>query len=237
MAKNVENKLEEKAKKISSATTVHNRHLIINQASDGQIYNWIIAQRESKIAVFIASIFVKGSAIDGTLKNCDQGKLVYYVYPFLTRWNPSCRIASHTGQWLTGHQLSGRKPFAYHLMNKFSFHSEYRNVLPLLFVHMDETEIFFEKRPKSTVHPHSVRAISFIASVRSKRRLIARATVASDDTKVPLFLIFKCQPYGRVEKALHEYMSNTINAFYQQERFWSFSSIIRRFHLSQVSKF
>lgn len=83
---------------------------------------------------------------------------------------------------------------------------------PPMFVNMDETAEYFEAKPKSTVHPSGANTIPIRCTGSSNQCLRAYVTVASDGTKLSLFLNFKGKPHGRIEVTLHHILPEGVFA-------------------------
>ena len=70
-------------------------------------------------------------------------------------------------------------------------------------VNMDQTNVYFNCAPQTTVHRKGERTIS-VKIGGSSSRLTLCVAVAMDGTKLPLFVVMKGQPGGRIEKQLHD---------------------------------
>lgn len=75
---------------------------------------------------------------------------------------------------------------------------------------MDENAFYFETKPISTVHLARCNKIATHGSGSSNHRLSACTAVASDGTKVPLFVIFKGQPMRQIERNTHKILPNVV---------------------------
>lgn len=69
------------------------------------------------------------------------------------------------------------------------------------FVNMDQTAIYFDSKTRTTVSERGERTVS-IRSDSSSKRITLSVAVAYDGTKLPLFVVFKGQPNGRIEQDL-----------------------------------
>lgn len=74
---------------------------------------------------------------------------------------------------------------------KFTTGRDHETVSFSLYVNMDETEVFFEARPKFTVHVVEENKVSIRCTGSSNRRMIVCVSVACDDTKLLLFFILR----------------------------------------------
>lgn len=106
------------------------------------------------------------------------------------------------GQKFSAKFLTIREDFSEGIKEKFRADSDYRTVLPFLFVNPAVTPVFFEPKPTSTVHCKEDKSVS-IRFLESKRATVC-ALVASHGTRQSLFIIFKGRPNGRIEKNLHD---------------------------------
>lgn len=195
-------KLELKAKSNPKALSLHEGRNVENESLEMDVFDWILAQRQAEISVSTAGIIAKALSLDSNFKGKEDNTLRSWVYRFLARWNLSCRMTTHVGQKLHGHLIEVKQNFVAVLKKKFSNIGCYSTVPSSMFVNMDETAIFFEARSKSTVHRTGARTVSARESGSNSRRLTACVSVACDGTKLPLFLIFKGKPNGRIEQQL-----------------------------------
>lgn len=83
----------------------------------------------------------------------------------------------------------------------FENQGTHKNVIPPMFVNMAETAVFFEVKLRETVNINGSHAVSGRES-DSNRSLTACVYVASDETKLFMFLLFKGKPGGRIEAHL-----------------------------------
>lgn len=109
----------------------------------------------------------------------------------------------HTGQKLNGHLLEIRQNFCSNFVSAFKQNCEHENLQRNMFVNLDEPAIYFEAKPTSTVHPTECNTIAIRGSRSSNHGLTACVAVASDGSKLLLFVIFEGQPMRHIEKNLH----------------------------------
>lgn len=192
------------------ACSIHHGRLVENVALEKDVFDWIVHQREAEIAVSTTSIISKALSLDSNFKDHDQKKLQHWVYPFMARWKLTCRMATRVGQKLNGHLLSVREGFSEVLRLKFKSGGAYETVPSSRFVNMDETAVFFEAKPKSTVHMIGDNTVSVRCTGSNSRRMTVCVSVACDGTKLPLFVIFKGQPNGKIEKDLDNILPENV---------------------------
>ena len=84
---------------------------------------------------------------------------------------------------------------------------------------MDETAVYFESRPRRTVHATGARTVPIRAPGRSNQRLTACLSVAADGTKLPLFVILRGEPDGRIEKSINTILPGNVHGCVQS-RAW-----------------
>ena len=87
---------------------------------------------------------------------------------------------------------------------------------PMLFVNMNETNMHFNCKPTRTVHPTGERTISVTIGGATTARLIACVAVALDGTKLPLFLVFKGKPDGKIERNLQSILPDNVEGCVQK---------------------
>lgn len=202
--------LREKLQKNPKALTLHSGPTVQNPNVEQVVYDWIMAQRESEVAVSTTNIIAKACSLDPMFKDGCQKKLRHWVYPFLNRWKLSIRISTRVGQKLSGHLISVRQDFVGQLMQKFTTTGSYSCVQPKMFVNMDESAVYFEAKSSTTVHPTGSNSVPIRCSGSNSRRLTVCVSVASDGTKLPLFLIFKGAPNGKIEKNLSNILPSNV---------------------------
>lgn len=81
-----------------------------------------------------------------------------------------------------------------------------------MFVNMVKFAIFFEAKPNSTVHHASANAILVRGSASITKFLTAFTSVCSNETKLPLFFIFKDEINGHIEKYIYTNLPSEIYA-------------------------
>ena len=81
---------------------------------------------------------------------------------------------------------------------------------PKLLINMDETAIYLNCSPKSTVHSKSDRTVSIRLGGAVSTRFTLSITVAMDGTKLPLFVILKGKPGGSVDKRLPQILPDSV---------------------------
>ena len=67
---------------------------------------------------------------------------------------------------------------------------------------MDETNVYFNCKPKRTVNLRGQKTISIRIGSSTSMRVTLCVTIAMDETKLPLFLIFKGAPRAKIERSL-----------------------------------
>ena len=70
-------------------------------------------------------------------------------------------------------------------------------------VNMDETNVYFNSKPKLTVHAKEEKTISIRIGSTTSQYVTLCVSIAMVGTKIPLFLIFKATYAGHIEKNLH----------------------------------
>ena len=192
--KRMEHTLREKSEKNCTALTIHKGRSPEDENLERILYEWIMQQREAEVAVSTTNVMAKARSIDPNFKDGDDTKLRYWVYPFLQRWELTLRVATRKGQKLSGHLLSVRANFVERVMEMFDANGPLSNVQPSMFVNMDETAVFFESKPNSTIHQTGANTVAIRCSGSSNKHMTVCVAVASNGYKLPLFVIFKGAP-------------------------------------------
>lgn len=86
-----------------------------------------------------------------------------------------------------------------------------------MFVNTDVTALFFESKPKSTVHRRWDKTEFVCCSVSNSKWATLRVSVASDGLKLPLLTLLKGYSKGRIEKMLHNILPEIIHRCRQSE--------------------
>ena len=208
--KRSEQALRDKYEKNTTALTVHKGRPIEREDVESAVYEWIIKQRDAEVAVTTGNVIAKARSIDANFKNGDDSRLWRWVYPFLERWQLSLRVATRKGQKLSGHLMTVRTTFVEKVMEQFGTGGSLCTVPPQLFVNMDETAVFFESKPNATIHHTGANTVSIRCSGSSNKRMTVCVAVASNGCKLPLFVIFKGEPNGRIERSLPQILPRGI---------------------------
>ncbi len=162
------------------------------------VYQWIIEQRESEIAVSTVDVIEKARSIHPQFNNNSQGALFLLVYRYLKRYNLFIHTRTHVSRTSATAMESAGRDFAQRLMNSFIYHIND----PSYRVKMDEKAVYMNCSPNRTIHKTEKKTVLIMIGGASSARFTLSVSVAMDGTKLPLFVIFKGKLGGTVEKKL-----------------------------------
>ena len=177
---------------------VHKGRKILAPDLEEEVYTWIIAQRNAELAVSTLNIIDKAMTIDANFRNGNRVRLMGWVYDFMKRRRLSVRVRTRKSQITNAAMQSVKQDYNRRVMT--SFNTRIRD--PHYLINMDETAVYLNCSPSRTVHQKGEKTVSIMIGGTSSRRFTLAVTVAMDGTKLPLFVIFKGVPGGRVEKQL-----------------------------------
>ena len=169
-----------------------------NQELENEVYSWILSQREEELAVSAHGITDKALSIESQFHEGNRKKLTYWVYEYMKRRNLSIRTRTRKSQVTDAAMQQVKADYCRRVMT--SFHNRINN--PRYLINMDETAIYLNCSPVRTVHPRGEKTVSIMIGGTSSMRFTLAVTVAMDGSKLPLFVIFKGVPGGRVDKSL-----------------------------------
>ena len=122
----------------------------------------------------------------------------------MKRYNfTSLRITS-TSQILKGTMDQKMQDFLIKVMHVYN-----RIIEEKYLVNMDRTNAYFNSLPQTTVHRKGDLTI-FVKFGGSPSRLTLFVAAAKDGTKLPLFVVMKGEPVGRIEKSLSELLPHNM---------------------------
>jgi DDE superfamily endonuclease len=124
--------------------------------------------------------------------------------------NLSIRRITHKGQKLSGHSNQVHQDVVNDINERFSIGGTLTDVSDSMFVNMDETAIFYENIPSSTINNRGDNTISIRCTGSNAKRMTICVSCAYDGTKLPLFFIFKGKPGARIEKNLQKELGNGV---------------------------
>lgn len=93
------------------ACSIHSGPVVQHEHLEREIFDHILEQRKTGVAVFINAINAKSLAVNSSFQDRDHKKLQRCVYSFMAHWKISCRIITLTGQKLNRHWLLVREAF------------------------------------------------------------------------------------------------------------------------------
>lgn len=126
--------------------------------------------------------------------------LKHCVYDFMTRNSLDVRRSTHVGQRLHSDLMQKKEDISMKIVRHLTKHK-----IPLhLFVNLDQTAIYYERKPTTTVHQRGANTISIRAGAGSSKQLTLCIAVAADCSNLPLFAIFKAKPGKNIEKMLSQ---------------------------------
>ena len=182
--------------------TVHMANGTPHEALENNVYVWILKLRQKNVAISTKFIIAKALSLDPTFKNRNEIVLRRWVYRFLRRYNLSIRRSTHVGQ-RSEHVLDTRgAEYVKQLNEKFRAGNIYSRAYREEMVNMDQTAIYFESVPPTTVAKRGSNSVSIRKCNDTNQRATLCISVASCGHKLPLFIIFKAKPDKTIEKQI-----------------------------------
>ena len=186
--------------------TVHSGPKLQHLELENIIYSWILEQREEEMPVSTADIIDRAVYLQPDFKHGDEKKRIYWVYEFLKRRHLSVRTRTRVSQITNAAMQPVKRDFCRRIMT--SYQSKIRD--PKYLVNMDETAVYLNCTPNRTVHPTGEKTVAIMIGRSNPTRITVAVSVAMDGSKLPLFVIFRGKPGGRVEKSLQEIVPDGI---------------------------
>lgn len=122
------------------------RNEVENKNVEKAVCDWTVQENVFELSISTTSVMAKKLSSAPTFKEGNARKLCHLLYPNLSNWSSSCRVAIRTGQKLNGHLQEVRKSFFQTFMKKLSTTRIYQDLSPSMFVHMYETTEIFETK-------------------------------------------------------------------------------------------
>ena len=191
--------IEALAKEKPKSQTLHKGNAPEKPALEQAVLNWVLETRANDTCVATEDIICKATALDPRFKNGNVAKMHSWVYKFMHRCNLSVRSATRIGQKSASNMEAVKRDYSKTIMSYF--YSYVNN--PKYFVNMDETNVYFNCKPKRTVNLRGQKTISIRIGSSSSLRVTVCVSIAMDGTKLPLFLIFKGTPHAQIERSLN----------------------------------
>jgi DDE superfamily endonuclease len=214
--KNINRFLEAIRRNPKAKTTNEGRKIQkINVEQD--ILLWINELRSKDIAVNTRQVIAKSLSIDSTFHNGNINALWKWIYVFLDRNNLSIRRVTRQGQKLSGHLNQVHEEVINAINERFTIGGTLSDVHDSLFVNMDETAVFYESSPTTTINAKGENTISIRCTGSNSKRMTVCVSCAYDGTKLPLFLVFKGKAGARIEKNLQNELGDGVIACCQEK--------------------
>ena len=190
----------EQAEKSPKKFTFDNGPKLQNKDLEIQVYKWVLAQREAELAVSAIDVIGKATSVDSEFRNADFCKLHDWVYQFMKRRNVAIRTRTRKSQVTNAAMQDVKEDFCPHLMTSFKSHIDD----PRYFINMDEAAVYLNCAPNRTGHPRGERTVSTMDGGGCSAIFTLAVCLVMDGSKLPLFIIFKGVPGGRVDKSLQQ---------------------------------
>lgn len=191
----------EMAQKIAqnpSAHTLHPGVMPYDLDLESTVLQWLKSQRAKGFPVSVNDVIVKSLTLQPQFKGGCMKTLCPWAYRFLRRWKLSIRRKTRTAQHLPAEAEAEKARFSDAFMRSLSL----RNVQDSMFVNMDQTPLRFDSIPPTTIDDKGASTVAIRSGTSSNQRATLAITVAFDGAKLPLFLIFKGKPGGRIAREL-----------------------------------
>ena len=190
--------IERQAAESPRKLTLHKGRRPEYEDLEESVYEWIMEQRADELAVSTTDVIEKAVALLPNFKGNNENRRIYWVYDFLKRRNLSVRTRTRVSQITNAAMQPVKDEYCRRVMTTFDNRINH----PKYLINMDETAVYLNCTPKKTVHPQGERTVAVLIGGSSSMRFTLAVTVAMDGTKLPLFVIFKGVPGGKVDQSL-----------------------------------
>lgn len=173
--------------------------------------------RSKDICVSSRQVIAKALSLDANFHDGSIDALWKWIYVYLARNQLSIRRITRQGQKLSGHLRQMQEDVVTDINQRFGSGGTLHDVPKSLFVNMDETAVFFEAHPTSTINAKGENTVSIRCTGSNSRRMTVCVSCASDGTKLPLFFVFKGKSGARIESGLQNELGNNVIACCQEK--------------------
>ncbi len=180
-------RIKEMAEKSPQKLSLHPGPANKNAELENSVYQWIVEQRESELAVRTVNVIEKALPIHPHFKNNSEGALFSWFYRYLKRNKLPSRTRTRVSQTTAIAMESVCQDFAQRLMTSYS----YRIDDPRYLVNMDETAVYMNCSPNHTIHKNGEKAVSIMIGSASFARFTLAVSVAMDGPSCPCLLFSK----------------------------------------------
>ena len=177
-------KSDHSKRKIGSGRSAIHREL------EQAVYQWLLAQREKKIAVKYVRIRSAAKRIANNKKiNVDGFKFSdNWINRFCRRYSLSSRCKTHQAQENQMTKEEKMEKVSDYLKSVRHFSSTYDacNI-----INMDETPVYIDMPHRRTIHPKGSKTVDMVTTGHEKTRFTVSLTVKADGTVLSAFVIFR----------------------------------------------
>lgn len=197
------------------AYSLHQGRVSVLQQFEDEIVQWLFQHREQGMPISIRMIVLKAGELDPDFRRKSDASKYAAVYRFarIHRW--ALRIGTHVSQRRPAEVIEEGKDFVNSIRPLLTCSSSRSQDYIL---NMDQTPVFFSMTPGTTIEQQGMRTVNIRRSGGSTMRATAAVTVTASGKMLPLMMVFKGKPNGRIEREFRNY---PVGAQYAvQDRAW-----------------
>lgn len=173
-------------------------------------FAWIMKLRNAEIPVSTTMLLAKAISLDSTFKGGKLANQRRWTYHFLKRYGLSIRKATHVGQKLVTSLNEAANEHLQTVNNKFHFGGAWQHIHRAHLVNMDETAVYFQPTPGTTIHRKGDKTVSVRVGSSHNERVTVCLSVASNGGRLPPFIIFRATPGATIERSLPSFLPDNI---------------------------
>ena len=202
-------------KKNPKAKTVHCGSRVADHETEQELLTWIKGLRSRSFSVSTRQVIEKALSINENFHEGNWKALWKWIYKFLDRHGLTIRRVTRKGQISCGKLEEVKQRVVASINSRFKF-GDLCDVDDSMFVNMDETAIYYESKQATTINNKGENTVAIRSTGSSSKRMTVCVACAYDGTKLPLFLVFKGKPDGRIEKNIQNELNEGIFACCQE---------------------
>ena len=164
-------KMSEVVKRNPKAKTVHDGKSVEYYDVEQELLVWIKELRSKDISVNTRQVIAKALSIDTNFHKGNMKALWKWIYVFLDRNNLSIRRITHQGQKLSGHLSEVHQRVVNSINDRFSIGGDLFDVDDSMFVNMDETAVYYESNPTTTINAKGENTIAIRCTGSNSKRM------------------------------------------------------------------
>lgn len=190
--------IAEKIAKNPRAYTLHPGAAPKDLALESTVLQWLKAQRAQGFAVSVNDVIIKSLTVEPQFKGECMIALRSWAHRLLRRHRLSIRRRTRVAQHLPADAEATKARYSNRIMKSLAI----RAVEKSMFVNMDQTPLWFDAIPTTTIEETGARTVFIRSGASSNQRATLAISVAFDGTKLPLFIVFKGKSDGYIARRL-----------------------------------